>query len=154
MNLYSDKCIERLQNDDALKVLAVYQSQLAECTVLAGAVKGLACSEIVFGREVGETLCWSVVWYTSSTRQAHIYHNKTDTNLHSHYYENLRYNTQLQSSACSADKPIATNRLNTSICHSTIIGWSAHPRGRGRGGCSPRPLKNIFCRWAGIAQSV
>jgi hypothetical protein len=106
MNLYSEEFIERLQNDDALKVLAAFQSQLAECTVLAGAAKGRACSEIGFGCQAGETLCWSVIWYTSSTSQVHIYHVQTDTNLHSHFRENLRYDTQLQSSACSADKPI------------------------------------------------
>jgi len=110
-------------------VLAAFQSRLAECTLLAGAVKGLTCSEIVFRCQAGETLCWSVVWYTSPTRQAHIYHFQTDTNLHSHYRDNLRYNTQLQSSVCSADKPIATNRINTSIDHSTLIGSGAHPRG-------------------------
>ena len=153
MKLYSDKCIERLQND-TLKVLVAFQSQLAECTVLAGAVKGLECSEIVFRCQAGETLCWSVVWYTSCTGQARIYHSQTDSSLHSHYRENLRYNTRLQSSVCSADKPIATNRINTSIDHSALIGWGAHPRERGKGGCSPRPLKNTFCRWAMIAQSV
>jgi len=87
MNLYSEKFTERLRNDDALNVLDAFQRQLAECTVLAGAAKGLACCQ------AGETLCWSVVRYTSSTSQAHIYHIQTDTKLHSHYRVNLRYNT-------------------------------------------------------------
>jgi len=60
MNLYSEKFIERLQNDDALNVLVAFQRQLAECTVLVGATKGLACSETVFRCQAGETLCWSV----------------------------------------------------------------------------------------------
>jgi len=56
MNLYSQKFIERLQNDDALNVLDAFQRQLAECTVLAGAAKGLACSDIVCRCQAGETL--------------------------------------------------------------------------------------------------
>ena len=56
MNLYSEKFIERLQNYEALKELAAFQSQLAECMLLAGAVKGLACSETVFPYQAGETL--------------------------------------------------------------------------------------------------
>jgi len=95
MNLYSEKFIERIQNDDALNVLAAFQRQLAQCTLLVGAVKGLACSETVFRCQAGETLRWPVVWNTSSTSQAHSYHIHTDTNLHSHYRENVRYNTQL-----------------------------------------------------------
>ena len=51
MNLYSEKFTERLRNDDALNVLDAFQRQLAECTVLAGAAKGLACCQ------AGETLC-------------------------------------------------------------------------------------------------
>ena len=61
MNLDSEKFIARLQNYYALKVLASFQRLLAEYTVMAGAVKGLACSEIVFRYQAGQSLCWSVV---------------------------------------------------------------------------------------------